>query len=268
LKEKVEAASIILAAGRGTRIKGFEGNKTLLPLVPSESPYDGTHPILLNILQNLPHGPKALVVNHRKEELIERTQGLGLMYYEQLILNGTGGALLAAHSFLDTQDCDRIIITMGDIPLVRKSTYISLSDHLKDKSLVVLGFRPSSKKQYGLLDIHGEHIRRIIEWTYWKAKTKGEQLKYAVCNSGIYAARRNDLQNYLPLLSKRPHRVFKERNGRPFEYDEFFVTDLVEYMSQDGLSVGYLIADEEEVLGVDDLPALKEAQYLFQKGNK
>lgn len=264
-----EVASIILAAGRGSRIKGFEGNKTLLPLVPNESPYEGTHPILLNILENLPPGPKALVVNHRKEEVIETTHGLGLMYYEQSILNGTGGALLAARPFLEMQDCDRIIITMGDVPLIHKPTYISLTENLKEKSLVVLGFRPTSKKQYGVLEIHGDQVHRIIEWTYWKTKTKGEQLKYPVCNSGIYAARRFDLQNYLHLLSKNPHRVFKEINGRPSEGEEFFITDIVEYMSQDGLSVGHLIADDEgEVLGVDDLSALKKAQYLFQKTNK
>ena len=269
MKKEAEVASIILAAGRGSRIKGFEGNKTLLPLVPNESPYEGTYPILLNILENLPPGPKALVVNHKKEDVIETTQDLGLRYYEQPILNGTGGALLAARPFLEIQDCDRIIITMGDVPLVRKSTYISLTEHLKEKSFVVLGFRPTSKKQYGVLEIHGDQVRRIIEWAYWKTKTKGEQLKYPVCNSGIYAARRNDLQNYLPLLSKNPHRVFKEINGRKVECEEFFITDLVEYMSQGGLPVGYLIADEEDkVLGVDDLKALKKAQYLFQKTDK
>ena len=63
-------ASLILAAGRGSRMKEFHGSKTLLPLIPRESPYKGDRPIILEILNNLPSGPKAVVVNHRKEDVI------------------------------------------------------------------------------------------------------------------------------------------------------------------------------------------------------
>ncbi|MFC1891484.1 MobA-like NTP transferase domain containing protein, partial [Thermodesulfobacteriota bacterium] len=52
--------SIIFAAGRGSRMKEYDGNKTLLPLIPDESPYKGTCPILVEIIKNLPPGPKAL----------------------------------------------------------------------------------------------------------------------------------------------------------------------------------------------------------------
>ena len=46
---------------------------------------------------------------------------------------------------------------------------------------------------------------------------------------------------------------------------EYFITDLVEYMHDDGLSVGFVISeDEEEVMGVDDLPALIKAQQIFR----
>ena len=64
MKNHPEIASIIFAAGKGSRMKGFEGNKTLLPLVPGKSPFDGSNPILLQILDNLPPGPKALVIQN------------------------------------------------------------------------------------------------------------------------------------------------------------------------------------------------------------
>jgi len=38
MKINHKTASLILAAGRGTRMTGYEGNKTLLPLIPTESP--------------------------------------------------------------------------------------------------------------------------------------------------------------------------------------------------------------------------------------
>jgi bifunctional UDP-N-acetylglucosamine pyrophosphorylase/glucosamine-1-phosphate N-acetyltransferase len=265
LKADARTASVILAAGRGSRMKEFPGNKTLLPLVPAGSDYEGSHPILLQILSSLPSGPKAVVVNYKKEDIMEATRGLYLTYCEQPELNGTGGALLAAKAFLETQDCANLIITMGDVPLVRKVTYTALLKRLEGNCLVVLGFRPESKKQYGILEIEGTHVRKIIEWKYWKTYSEERLRALNICNSGIYAARKDDLLHYLRVLASRPHRVRKEINGKLKELEEFFVTDIVEYLCEDGLPVGYVIAkNEEEVMGVDDLPALLKAQEIFR----
>jgi bifunctional UDP-N-acetylglucosamine pyrophosphorylase/glucosamine-1-phosphate N-acetyltransferase len=265
LKTDSRTASIILAAGRGSRMKEFEGNKTLLPLVPGRSPYEGRHPILLQLLRNLPPGPKAVVVNYKKEEVMEATRSLDLTYCEQPEINGTGGALLAAKAFVETQDCDKLIITMGDVPLVKRATYEALVRHLDDNCLAVLGFRPESRKQYGMLEVEGTHVRKIIEWKYWKSYSKKRQQALTICNSGIYAARKEDLLHYLLVLASRPHRVHKEVDGKLCELEEFFITDLVEYLCEDGLPVGYVVAkDEEEVMGIDDLPALLKAQEIFR----
>ena len=258
-------ACLILAAGRGSRMKGFEGNKTLLPLVSDESPFKGSHPILLHILNNLPPGPKAIVINYKKEDLIHATQSLEISYYEQPLLNGTGGALIAAREFLETQDYDRMIITMGDVPFVSSATYLNLVEGLKANNLMVLGFRPSDKKQYGVLEIEGLNVKRIIEWEYWKTYPAERQRQLQICNSGIYAARKDDLVQYLGILEQRPHTVKKERRGKLVEVEEFFITDLVELMQDDGLNVGYALAEhEDEVMGVDDLPSLLRAQEIYR----
>ena len=261
-----QTASIIMAAGRGSRMKGFEGNKTLLPLVPGPSPFEGTHPILLHILDSLPPGPRAVVINHKKEDVIEATRSLGLTYCEQPLLNGTGGAVLAARGFLEMLDQDQLIITMGDVPFVRNSTYLYLIEGLEDNSLMVLGFRPTDKKQYGVLEINGPRVRRIVEWKYWSTFSKKRQEQLQICNSGIYATRKIELLKYLNILEKRPHMVTKERNGKMVEVEEFFITDLVELMSESDLRVGYVIAeDENEVMGVDDFPSLSKAQEIFRE---
>jgi hypothetical protein len=115
--------SIIMAAGRGSRMKGFQGSKTLLPLAPMNSPFQGNQPILLHILGSLPAGPKALIVSHEKESIMEATRYLDLAYLEQPVLNGTGGALLAARPFLESAPCQNFIITMEMYPLFgRKPT--------------------------------------------------------------------------------------------------------------------------------------------------
>ena len=263
-----KTASLVLAAGMGSRMKNFDGNKTLLPLVPDKSPYTGRHPILLQILNNLPPGPKALIINYKKEEVIRATRSFDLSYLEQPILNGTGGALLAAGKFLEDQMCDHLIITMGDVPLVSKATYHNLVEGLKSNDLVVLGFCPEDRKQYGVLEIDGNTVRRITEWKYWRTYSKERQEQLKICNSGIYAARKKDLIRYLSVLEKKPHIVSKERDGRMIDVEEFFITDLVELMRGDGLELGYVIAEEEdEVMGVDDLPTLIKAQEIFNKGS-
>ena len=258
-------ASIILAAGRGSRMTGYEGNKTLLPLIPGEPLFTGKNPMLIHILQSLPEGPKALVVHHKKEEVRVATRSFPVTYCDQPVLNGTGGAILAARKFIEEEAGESLIITMGDVPLVKPSTYAHLVAQLPSSPFVVLGFRPSDKKQYGVLELDGDGVTRIVEWKYWKTYPKERRDNLSICNSGIYSARTRDFLPYLARLERSPHTVHKEREGKVMEFQEFFITDIVEFMRGDGLKVGYVVAEnEDEIMGVDDLPSLKKAQRLFQ----
>ena len=257
--------SLILAAGRGSRMQGYDGNKTLLPLVPDTSAFEGTVPILRHIVDTLPEGPKAVVVNYRKETVMEATADLGLSYCEQPALNGTGGALLAARPLLERLPTDRLIITMGDVPLVRRDTYLRLVGALDRHDLAVLGFRPLHKKRYGVLDVEGSLVRSIIEWTYWKDFTEQDRRRLDICNAGIYAVRTDVLPPALEALASRPHRVRKTIDGVEQEVEEFFITDMVEYVREDGRTVGCVTArDEYEVMGVDDARALETAQARYR----
>lgn len=260
-----QTASLVFAAGKGSRMRGFDGNKTLLPLVPDPSPFQGSQPILLHILKSLPPGPKALVIHHRREEVMDRTRDLGLSYYVQPELNGTGGALLSAADFIEKERHDQLIITMGDVPFVRKETYLDLVQALQGVHLVVLGFVPQDRRQYGVLEVEGNRVKKITEWKYWSTYPEETREALRICNSGIYAARTRSLIPYLKVLRENPHRVMKEREGRMTEIREFFITDLVEWMRRDGLAVGFALAgDENEVMGIDDLPSLRRAQQYFK----
>lgn len=263
-----EITSIIMAAGRGSRMTGYEGNKTLLPLRPGTSTFEGSHPILLHLLENLPAGQKALIVNHCKKDVITQTRHLDITYCEQPVLNGTGGAILAARSFIESQPCSKFIITMGDVPFVKKTTYMQLVLHLETFDLVILGFCPVNKKQYGLLETQGNLVHKITEWKYWKDYPLEKQRALTICNSGIYAVKKRALEKYLPVMASRPQIVHKEINGKITAIEEFFITDLIEYMVDDGQPVGYLLAeDDSETMGIDDHAALQKAQTLFKARN-
>lgn len=261
-------ASIIMAAGRGSRMKNYAGSKTLLPLDPGTSVYDGRHPIILHLIDRLPDGPKAVIVNHCKAEVMEATQATGAAYIDQPILNGTGGAILAAGDFIQSMSIDAVIITMGDVPFVRRQTYLSMAEGLSSHALMILGFTPADKKQYGVLEIDAGKVLKITEWKYWRDYPIDRQAELTVCNSGIYAVRRSALAHYLPILASRPQIVQKEVNGKLTDIEEFFFTDLIEYMVQDGKSVGYHVVDDEfETMGIDDVESLQKAQAIFKESN-
>jgi len=266
MMQSVDTASIILAAGFGTRMKGFSGNKTLLPLVPGPDPYTGDRPIISEIVKNLPEGPKALVVHHRKDQVIEATRKWGIAYCDQPIPNGTGGALIATQGFMEGIDETNLIITMGDVPFVQAATYANLVKQLSNHNLVVLGFRPRAKARYGVLEIENGTVKRIIEWAYWNEFPREIQRGFEICNSGIYAAKRSTVLEYFDRLKEKPHRVKKARAGKMVTVEEYFITDLIQLLHDDGFRVGFTIAEQEqEVMGIDTLEDLMLAQGIFAK---
>lgn len=261
-----DVISVVMAAGRGSRMNAYDGNKTLLPLVPEKGLFDGREPILVHVLRSLPQGEKAVIVHHRAEEVMAATRFFAPTYCRQPELNGTGGALLAVREFLASKTCDRLLITMGDVPFVRPETYANLVGTLDTHHMAALGFQPSDKKQYGVLETDGDRVLRITEWKYWRDYPAEKQAALGVCNAGIYAARREVLVQYLSVLESRPQTVQKERNGKMTAIQEYFLTDIVEYMNADGLSVGCVrVGDEMETMGVDDPQALEKAQAYYRR---
>lgn len=249
-------------------MKGYEGNKALLPLIPEKGPYGGTRPMLLEILKNLPKGPKGVVVHHHKDAVIAATKGLKVSYWEQHDLNGTGGALLAARGFIETELFDHLIVTMGDVPLVKTETYLNLTDKLAHDHLTVLGFRPESKKRYGVLETDGDQVKRIIEWESRHRRSTARRNRLRICNSGIYAFRKSILNQTLSMLASTPHLVTKTVHGKASPVKEYFITDAVQYLHEAGFKVGYLMTERpEEVMGVDDSEALKNAQAIFRSAS-
>lgn len=259
-------ASVIFAAGKGTRMTGYAGNKTLLPLIPGKSLFEGDRPLISEVLDNLPPGPKGIVVNHCAEDVRAATEGPGIEYIHQPETNGTGGALLAARSFLEKTGAGNVIITMGDVPLIRHATYGMLLEKLQESDLALLAFTPRDPARYGMLEMDGDLVSRIVEWKYWSNPAlfppeKRGRLKY--CNAGVYAVERKVLLEYMGKLERQPHEVVKLREGREVVIREYFLTDIVEMMHAAGLSARMVLVPEEEVSGVDTPDSLKQVQKNF-----
>jgi len=265
LSNRSAVASIIFAAGRGTRMTGYGGNKTLLPLIPEKSRYQGARPLIREVLDNLPAGPKAIVVNFLAEEVRRATEGQEISYVHQPETNGTGGALLAARAFLNSTDADRVLITMGDIPLIRSATYRGLLDMVGRYDLMLLACENKDRAQYGMIEMEGRRVTGIVEWKYWKDFPLERQNRLRYCNAGVYAAMKTTLLSYMDRMEKKPHDVIKQHDGEWLTIKEYFLTDIAEMMSQDGLPVGITLASEEEVIGVDTPESLEAVQRLYAR---
>ena len=258
-------ASIIMAAGRGSRMKGYDGNKTLLPLVPGSSVFVGSHPILMHLMENLPAGPKALIVNHRKDEVMAITQGTGAVYCEQPVLNGTGGAILAAGEFVNARRVAHVIITMGDVPFVQKRTYRRLVDGLDTHDLMILGFSPENKKQYGMLEIEKRKVRKITEWKYWKDYPSDRagfpdrlQLRH-LCRAKIGPG---ELSTHFGIPTADRAKA-SQRQDDGHRRVLFYRPDRIHGQGRQAGRV-HVVDDEFETMGIDDVAALEKAQAIYR----
>ncbi|MDY6909235.1 MAG: MobA-like NTP transferase domain containing protein, partial [Thermodesulfobacteriota bacterium] len=121
------------------------------------------------------------------------------------------------------------------------------------------------KAAYGVLELEGESVARITEWKYWREYPREQRDALRFCNAGVYGAKRAVLLESLDELAARPHTVEKERDGTWTVIREYFLTDLVEILRGAGRSVGFAVAEEDEVMGVDTPEALARAQNLYAR---
>lgn len=259
--------SLVFAAGKGSRMTGYEGNKTLLPLIPRESVTSGERPLLREVLENLPPGPKGVVVHHREEDVRSAVPDLVPPegFIRQAELNGTGGALLAARRFLAAQRTTTCIITMGDVPLLRPEAYLRLLSEIEaGAAFALLAFEPVNKAKYGLIATEAGHPVGIVEWEYWHNYPEADQARLRFCNAGVYAAKREVLLPYIDRIEReKAHVVQKARDGRMVPVTEYFLTDLVEMMAGDGVPTALVEIPEEEVIGVDTPESLARVQGIY-----
>jgi bifunctional UDP-N-acetylglucosamine pyrophosphorylase/glucosamine-1-phosphate N-acetyltransferase len=165
---------------------------------------------------------------------------------------GTAHAVLAAESAIadaakaGIEDC---IILFGDTPLIAAKTLASLRGALAAGfTIAALGFEARDPTGYGRILMDGDTLMAIREH---KDATEAERA-VTLCNAGLMAV---DAQQALPLLKR-----VKNDNAQM----EYYVTDLVALARADGGKTGTVIADEAEVMGVNDRVQLAQAEAAMQ----
>lgn len=152
-------AAIILAAGKGTRMKS-DLHKVLHPVAG--------RPMLLHLIDSVSAlAPERTVVvtGAGREQVEAAVSPLGIATALQAEQKGTGHAVLEAREALAGFEGDGLIL-YGDVPLVSAATMQRMIDRLRAPdapAVVVLGFRPDDTAAYGrvIADAAGRIVKMV-----------------------------------------------------------------------------------------------------------
>lgn len=236
-------ALIVLAAGLGSRMKS-DLPKVLHPLAGA--------PLLAHALRaGAALEPERVVVvtGHGAEAVAAATRTLdpeaALVHQAEQL--GTAHAVLQAEPALAGFAGDALVL-YGDTPFVRPETLEAMRAARQTHAVVVLGFRAADPGRYGRLVMDGDILERIVEF---KDATPDEQA-ITLCNSGVVCA------DALSLFR------FAHSVGNDNASGEYYLTDIVAIARQQGLSVGVVVCDESETLGINTRAELAGAEAAFQ----
>ncbi|WP_265036492.1 NTP transferase domain-containing protein [Wolbachia endosymbiont (group A) of Anomoia purmunda] len=236
---------IILAAGKSSRMNS-EYSKALHQV--------GNLTLLEHIISNaksLSLKSLSIVVNESLLKDLQRfdiLKGIIDQYNIKLIIQeditGTGTAVkIALENLEELSDQDVVLIQYGDTPFISSDTVMKMTDCLKYNNLVLLGFN-SQDEQYGrlVIDNYG-NVQKILK--------NGDKMLLA--NSGIIASYAKDLFTLVKEI--------KFNNST----NEYCLNDIVPIAANNNLSVGYVVSDEREAMGVNNKEDLIKAEHYFQK---
>ena len=237
-------AAIILAAGKGTRMKS--DTHKVLHKIAGRAMLDH----LLASVAELAPARMVVVAGHGREQLAAALGDRAALAVQEPQL-GTAHAVQQAEPALAGFAGDALIL-YGDVPFVSAATMREMLARLHGPdapAVVVLGFEPADALQYGRIIAAGDHIQKMVE----HKDATGEERACKLCNSGLLAARAADL---FALLA---------RVGNDNAAGEYYLPDVVNIALADGRPCAVVTtADPDEVAGINSRAELAEAEARWQ----
>jgi len=244
MSETRPIAAIILAAGKGTRMKS-QRHKVLHEV--------GGRPMIDHLFAGVEAlRPERLVtiVGESREQLRDHL-GDRCAYAVQEPQLGTGHAVQQAEEALSGFSGD-VLVLYGDVPFVSTVTMQAMIERLNADdapAAVVLGFEPENALRYGRVIAKDGRIAKMVEWK----DASEEERACTLCNSGLLAARSEDL---FALLSR-----VQNDNAQ----DEYYLPDIVNIAIADGQSCAVVNTDHPaEVTGINSRAELAAAEAQWQ----
>ncbi len=225
---------VILAAGKGVRMKSS---------VPKPLLKVGNKTMLRRVIESAEElNPEKLVVVVSSKKVEDKIKDLDIDVAWQKKPVGTADALGVALS--ECADNGDVILSCSDIPLVTGKIFKDLYEKHKEENnyITILTSEVPEPKGYGRVIKKKNEVVKIVE----EKELRKEERKIKLINSGIYCMKRKNLEKYLKGIKKSAVK------------GEYYLTDLIEIVINEGLKVGEFMCDYKYIQGINTKAQLKE----------
>ena len=250
--------SVILAAGKGTRMKS-EQSKVLhkvngVPMIRR----------VVTVLENIGNKKNVFILGHKKEDVLAEMGDVDFVTQEEQL--GTGHAILIAKDKIKEYGED-VLITCGDTPLLKEETlkklkffgsliiiYLTLpiikkEFEKKDLDCIVLSCKVKNPFGYGRIVKENGKISNIVE----EKEADENEKKIDEINTGVYIFKNESLLYAIKKI---------DNNNSKGEY---YLTDAIKILTSEGYNVdSFQIEDEDEILGVNSKVQLAQAEKILR----
>ncbi len=237
-------ATVILAAGKGTRMKS-DLPKVLHPL--NDRPM--IH-YVVDVAEAINSAKTVLIIGHKRELVKEMTADRNVEYAVQDPQLGTGHAVMQTQPNFESYE-GNVLVLSGDVPLLRAESIQKLIDyHVEnDRLATLLTAEMEDPTGYGRVVRDGEgNVAKIVE-----EKDADEDIrKIKEINVGIYIFQAAELYKTLPMV---------KNDNRQSEY---YLPDVLKiYVEQGEKLAAVMTPDVEETHGINTIDQLKNAEEIL-----
>jgi len=257
-EQKGKLAVVIMAAGKGTRLKSKR---------PKVLHQVGGRPLLSHVIaaaaQVVAPADIFAIIGHGAEQVRAAVADTGIQFVEQTEQHGTGHAIQCA--LPSVRNYENILVLSGDVPLIQTATIEHLWRFHQNEAaaMTILTVAPSDPTGYGRIvrrDLGLPDVEAIVEQVHLKP---GQESLREI-NTGIYAFQTAALEAHLGTLkTDNPHR-------------ELYLTDMAGILCRQGArvvatqvedAIGLLGANTiAELVALDSIMRQATAQRLMAAG--
>lgn len=244
MSKKSEIAVVILAAGKGTRMKSDK------PKVMHEILGLPMINWVLKTVEKLSPARIIVVTGEGMDDL--RNASTPHETVIQPVQNGTGGALMAAMPALKGFEGD-IVVLLGDTPLISLQTIEGLiaARREDDAGISVLGVELENPTGYGRLLMNDDGTLKAIRE---HKDASDEERKTRIVNTGAFCLSTWRLNDWLAQIGN------KNASG------EYYITDLPEIAAKEGVKTAVALAENDaEVRGCNTRVDLNNLEQIARR---